>query len=642
MYLKKPISMRNSYDTDVTYLQLSNLLTEGEPVHRYVVTLEENVAPLGGAIMYNATEQCNFTGMLFKGNVGSAYGNNIFCKETGSGLITMNVISYDPILNFTRPVESDTQLSSTPDKFALDKEWLEFAAPNGTEVIYPGKTIRFTGKLYDSFNNVVPEKFLRYLNLTISLKNSISRTEAFIFSAKPIDITGNNNVDIEFSFSVNMEHGVQIETKSYTLVLSSTAVETSTDTGITNKLFSKDIITVRCVPYCESTNILNSNGQCTSNHYYYLFFLLAIPVMVLLVLLVIVATVLAIYCSRKASKIQKQTTEKLLFNDSLGDDSSNGNSNSSSHSSIVKSLNNSTSNLFEINFEDISGIEQIGTGGSGAIVFKAMYVVFTCCLLFIINLVFYTLFCLLVNRWKMQHIVVKLFHIKELSDDSKLNEFKHELTLMSGLNHPNIVHCYGACLKQPRIGICMEYCEKGSLSRFITQNSGRIDFATKIKILHQIATGMLFLHSRNIIHRDLKCDNILLDGYGIAKISDFGISRTKDAQANMTQLVGTSSYMAPEIALNEFYDEKCDVFSFAIIMFELLVETTKPYGTGITFNIELRVAKNPLYRPVPPPTFELKEEYVWYIELMSCCWKHFAKDRKNFQEILEELQAHMS
>jgi len=101
--------------------------------------------------------------------------------------------------------------------------------------------------------------------------------------------------------------------------------------------------------------------------------------------------------------------------------------------------------------------------------------------------------------------------------------------------------------------------------------------------------------------------------------------------------------MAPELVLNEFYDEKCDVFSFAIIMFELLVETTKPYGTNtVTFNIELRVAKNPLYRPVPPPQFDLKDEYMWYIELMSCCWKHLAKDRMSFTEIISVLEKHMN
>ena len=97
--------------------------------------------------------------------------------------------------------------------------------------------------------------------------------------------------------------------------------------------------------------------------------------------------------------------------------------------------------------------------------------------------------------------------------------------------------------------------------------------------------------------------------------------------------------MKSEIITNEFYDEKCDVFSFSIIMFELLVETTLPYG--FVSQIEYRVATNPLFRPTIPLDFQVQSEQIWFIELMSTCWKHSAKDRPPFHEIITLIDQHL-
>lgn len=131
---------------------------------------------------------------------------------------------------------------------------------------------------------------------------------------------------------------------------------------------------------------------------------------------------------------------------------------------------------------------------------------------------------------------------------------------------------------------------------------------------------------------------MLMDEHLTPKISDFGTSKLQSS-AQYTKNIGTGFYMAPELVLQEFYDEKVDVFSFSIVMFEMLVETDAPYGSTLSFNIEYTVSKNPLFRPMIPVAFEVLPEHHWYLELMSNCWKHNPKDRPSFSDIVEILSA---
>jgi len=234
---------------------------------------------------------------------------------------------------------------------------------------------------------------------------------------------------------------------------------------------------------------------------------------------------------------------------------------------------------------------------------------------------------------------------------------------MNSLRHPNIVSVYGACLRKPRIGVIMEYCVNGALTSFI--EGKKLKWERKLQILIDVARGMQFLHSKNVIHRDLKSDNILLDDHMVAKLVDFGLARIKQldqASSNMkmTTRVGTSNYMAPELVLNNdqlTYDEKCDVYSFAIVMFELLADTTEPYGKG-EYHVELKVANNPTFRPTLPINIEdqflsssastssslgssgiqMNAQVMLYIDLMTKCWSHSPSQRPSFTVIVNELQ----
>ena len=147
---------------------------------------------------------------------------------------------------------------------------------------------------------------------------------------------------------------------------------------------------------------------------------------------------------------------------------------------------------------------------------------------------------------------------------------------------------------------------------------------------------MNYLHKLRppVIHRDLKCENVLLDKNFEAKVMDFGISKiVEDLERTKTMGVGTGFYMAPELVDgNCKYDEKCDVFSFAIVMFCILSENFKPYKTN--FNVQIKVSNDETYRP----SLKNLNFPIWIQELMSNLWKNDPNERYSFEEIIDILK----
>lgn len=110
---------------------------------------------------------------------------------------------------------------------------------------------------------------------------------------------------------------------------------------------------------------------------------------------------------------------------------------------------------------------------------------------------------------------------------------------------------------------------------------------------------------------------------------------------NNTQRVGTSYYMAPELVNGSCYDEKCDVFSFAMIMYELMVNHVNPYDDTV-ISPEVKQAQNVAFRPKLPPVQlpndpPIEMDFPWYIELMKKCWAPEPKERPSFDQIVTEL-----
>ena len=264
-----------------------------------------------------------------------------------------------------------------------------------------------------------------------------------------------------------------------------------------------------------------------------------------------------------------------------------------------------------------------------------------------------------------------------------LQEFAAEINLLKGMRHPNICLYMGACIAPPNRAIITEFAANGSLwdalrlplmppytpcdglSRegwpdVLYQPDSRHGappvLSTPVRFTHSThsivprrgtwhwilvkhvargaARGMAYLHSGNppVLHRDLKSANILLDESYTAKVCDFGLSRLKAQESNMTGNCGTVQWMAPEVLSNENYNEKADVYSYGIICWELLTAEC-PFDGMAPIQCALAVLNRDQRPEIPkwcPPALQA---------LIRSCVKKDPKLRPTFEQIIEKIDA---
>uniref|UniRef100_A0A672J5I2 Mitogen-activated protein kinase kinase kinase 7 n=1 Tax=Salarias fasciatus TaxID=181472 RepID=A0A672J5I2_SALFA len=251
----------------------------------------------------------------------------------------------------------------------------------------------------------------------------------------------------------------------------------------------------------------------------------------------------------------------------------------------------------DIQYEDIQVEAAVGRGTFG-VVFKA--------------------------QWKGKDVA-----IKTIESDNERNAFLVELRQLSRVNHPNIVKLYGSC--DNPVCLVMEYAECGSLYNLLHSADPQPHYTAShaMSWCLQCAQGVAYLHAmkpKALIHRDLKPPNLLLVARGtVLKICDFGTAC--DIQTYMTNNKGSAAWMAPEVFEGSNYSEKCDVFSWGIILWEVITRK-KPFDEigGSAFCIMWAVHRGtrpPLIRDLPEP-----------IEtLMTRCWDKEPSQRPSMSEV---------
>ncbi|XP_006783485.1 mitogen-activated protein kinase kinase kinase 12-like [Neolamprologus brichardi] len=247
---------------------------------------------------------------------------------------------------------------------------------------------------------------------------------------------------------------------------------------------------------------------------------------------------------------------------------------------------------WEVPFEEISDLQWVGSGAQGAV---------------------------FLGRLHGQEVAVKkVRNIKE-------TDIKH----LRKLKHPNIITFRGICTQAPCYCIIMEYCAQGQLYE-VLRAGRKITPSLLMDWAMGIAGGMNYLHLHKIIHRDLKSPNILITYDDAVKISDFGTSKELNDKSTKMSFAGTVAWMAPEVIRNEPVSEKVDIWSFGVVLWEMLTGEV-PYKDVDSSAIIWGVGNNSLQLPVPdscPESFKL---------LLRQCWNCKPRNRPSFRQILLHL-----
>eukprot|EP00002_Diphylleia_rotans_P036047 TRINITY_DN7910_c0_g1_i4.p1 TRINITY_DN7910_c0_g1~~TRINITY_DN7910_c0_g1_i4.p1 ORF type:complete len:640 (-),score=79.87 TRINITY_DN7910_c0_g1_i4:70-1989(-) len=239
------------------------------------------------------------------------------------------------------------------------------------------------------------------------------------------------------------------------------------------------------------------------------------------------------------------------------------------------------------------------------------------------------------GTWQGTSIAIKKLYNREKFRGETLKKFEKETLMMGKLRHPNVILFIGVVVDPQNLWIVTEFMGRGSLHDVIHDFNQKLSWHLVIAMAMDAARGMQYLHHFKppIVHCDLKSKNILVDNQYNVKVCDFGMSKVRNDEQATNLAVGTIQWTAPEVIRDERHTEKADVYSFGIVLWEL-VSRSAPYKELNHLEIAIAVAYDcPPRRPPLFPDCPLE-----YTDVMQSCWSASPLDRPSFDVVLNLLK----
>ncbi|KAL3825805.1 hypothetical protein ACJIZ3_021834 [Penstemon smallii] len=239
-------------------------------------------------------------------------------------------------------------------------------------------------------------------------------------------------------------------------------------------------------------------------------------------------------------------------------------------------------------------------------------------------------------EWNGSDVAVKILMEQDFHAE-RFKEFLREVAIMKRLRHPNIVLFMGAVTEPPNLSIVTEYLSRGSLYRLLHKPGAKevLDERRRLSMAYDIAKGMNYLHKRNppIVHRDLKSPNLLVDRKYTVKVCDFGLSRLKpNTYLSSKSAAGTPEWMAPEVLRDEPSNEKSDLYSFGVILWEIAT-LQQPWGNLNPAQVVAAVGFKGKRLEIP------RDVNPHVAAIIESCWAKEPWKRPSFASIMDSLKA---
>lgn len=240
------------------------------------------------------------------------------------------------------------------------------------------------------------------------------------------------------------------------------------------------------------------------------------------------------------------------------------------------------------------------------------------------------------DRTLKRHVAIKMLRYELSKDERFIKRFKRESSQVIELDHPNIVHVYNVGEYKQQPFMVMEYVKGKTLKDYLREN-GALNPETALHIMKQLAEGVQYAHQNNIIHRDLKTQNVMITDDKVIKVTDFGIALSSN-EADITQtntIMGSVHYLAPELARGNLATERSDIYALGIILFELLTGDVPFKGEGAV-NIALQHLETPM-----PSIKEVMPELPNNLDaiIQRCTAKSPIDRYQSVEELLKDLNS---